>query len=380
MPLLLIIYLAFISLGLPDGVLGSIWPVMRQDLGLPLYSAGFIGAVVSVGTVISALNSYRLIYHHGTGKVTLVSVFLTALALLGFSFAPNLPVLLLWAVPLGLGAGSVDAALNNYVALHYQARHMNWLHSFWGLGASTGPLVMGMVLSLQYSYRFGYRLLGGFQLILVVVLLLSIRRWEAPHKPDLVGHASEPEQEPVKQSALALAMLGFFLYCALEVSTGLWAVSYLVEVKALDATEAAFYGSLFFLGITSGRMLSGFVSFRLSNTALIKGGLLVCLVGIMLLFFSSLQTSGFSLLLLGLGCAPVFPSMIHETPRRFGVEQSQRIIGLEMAAAYVGSTVTPPLFGLLALVLGLAWMPALQVFILFLLFLSIQLIKRFLNT
>lgn len=375
MRLLILIYLAFISLGLPDGVLGSVWPVMRMELGLPLASAGLIGAIGSIGTVASALLSYRLINRFGTAKVTLVSVLLTSIALFGYSISSSLPALLLFAIPLGLGAGSVDSALNNYVALHYEARHMNWLHSFWGLGATSGPAVMGLVLSLHLSYRAGYRTLAVLQLLLVVALSASVPLFERPKKQPI--EANKNNHEPRKKhKALPFALLGFFLYCALEVSTGLWAVSYLVEVKGLLPGEAALYGSLFFLGITSGRIVSGFVSMRISNTKLIYLGLGICLVGLLSLSISPLPFAGYSLLLLGFGCAPVFPSMIHETPRRFSIESSQRIIGLQMASAYIGSTLTPPLFGVLGTVVGLRWMPLMQLSILLLLFLCMVMLGR----
>ncbi len=333
MALLIVIYLAFISLGLPDGVLGSVWPVMQQSLGLPFWSAGLIGATSSIGTVASALSSYRMTRRFGTGRVTLVSVAMTAVALLGFSFASTLPVLMLWAVPLGLGAGSVDSALNNYVALHYEARHMNWLHSFWGLGASAGPAVMGLSLTLQWGYRNGYRVLGLMQTLLVIVLIASLALWTDPKGKRTAQDYPSQQKGTLRHKALPFALLSFFLYCALEVSTGLWAVSYLVQVKQLLPSDAAFYGSLFFLGITAGRMASGFISYRLGNVQMIFLGLLLCLISIIALFLSSLTFAGFSLLLFGLGCAPIFPSLIHQTPRNFGPESSQRIIGLQMASA-----------------------------------------------
>ena len=366
MALLIVIYLAFISLGLPDGVLGSIWPVMRSELDLPFYTAGIVGALGSIGTVVSALSSYRVIQRFGTAKVTTVSVFMTAIALIGFSYASSLPALLVCAIPLGLGAGSVDSALNNYVALHYKARHMNWLHSFWGLGASAGPAVMGLVLSLQLSYRSGYRTLGVFQIVLVLVLFASQRLWQDPKKSTVKEHLGQGSKPSLKHKALPFALLSFFLYCALEISTGLWAVSYLVEVKHLLPNDAAFYGSLFFLGITGGRMASGFFSYRLSNYLLISLGLMVCFISIIMLYLAPLSIAGFSLLLLGIGCAPIFPSLIHETPKSFTAEASSRVIGLQMASAYVGSSVTPPIFGLLGSRFGMNWMPLMQMIILLL--------------
>lgn len=371
MALLIVIYLAFISLGLPDGVLGSIWPVMRMELDLPFTAAGLVGALGSFGTVVSALSSYKVIRRFGTAKVTFVSVLLTSIALLGFSFARSLPSLMLCAIPLGLGAGSVDSALNNYVALHYKARHMNWLHSFWGLGATGGPAIMGLVLTMGMTYRTGYRTLGGLQMALVLVLFFTQRLWQDPKKPTVKEHLSQKGKPSLKHKALPFALLSFFLYCALEISTGLWAVSYLVEVKHLLPHDAAFYGSLFFLGITTGRMASGFFSYRLSNYLLISLGLGIGFISIIMLYFAPLSISGFFLLLLGIGCAPIFPSLIHETPRSFGPELSSRIIGLQMASAYVGSTVTPPLFGLIGSWIGMQWMPVMQMIILLLMILCI---------
>ena len=359
MALLVIIYLSFISLGLPDGVLGSAWPVMHVQLHLPLWSAGLIALVTSGGTVISALFSAKVISRFGTGKVTAVSVLMTAVSLLGYSFAPNLWTLLLLAVPLGLGAGSVDSALNNYVALHYKARHMSWLHSFWGLGASGGPAIISLVFTLGYGYRQGYRAIGAAQFVLVALLFFSLPLWK--------GKASEMQKQgenvsvkPLSIQGVPFALLTFFFYCSMESSTGLWASTYLVQVKGIGVEQAALWGSLFFLGITVGRMASGFITFRVSNNSMILGGLSVCF-GALLLFFSPFANlSGVALVAFGLGCAPIFPCMIHETPRRFGSEASQAIIGLQMASAYVGSMTMPPLFGLMASTLGLGWMPLVQ--------------------
>jgi fucose permease len=361
MALLILIYVSFISLGLPDGVLGSAWPVMHAQLQLPLWSAGLISFVVSGGTVVSALNSGRVIRRFGTGKVTSVSVLMTAFALLGFSLATNLFWLLLFAIPLGLGAGSVDSALNNYVALHYKARHMSWLHSFWGLGASSGPAIISLVFSLGYSYRVGYRTLSAIQFVLVAILFLSLSLWKDSGKKKKVSTDTATEK-PLSLAGVPYAMLTFFFYCSMETSTGLWASTYLVQVKGVGVELAALWGSLFFLGITVGRIASGFITFRFSNTRMIFGGLGVCFVSLFLFFSSSANLSGLALVVFGLGCAPIFPSMIHETPRRFGLEASQAVIGYQMASAYVGSMAMPPLFGFMASTIGLGWMPFIQLF------------------
>ena len=359
MALLILIYVSFISLGLPDAVLGSAWPVMHTELGLPLWSAGLIAATTSMGTVISALNSTKVIERFGTGKVTLLSVLMTALALLGFSVSHHIALLLIFALPLGLGAGSVDTALNNYVALHYKARHMSWLHSFWGVGASLGPAIVALALTMGFSYREGYRSIGALQVLLVLVLAFSVHLWK-DKKVTQVGEAAQGNREALRIKGVPFALLTFFLYCSLEIATGLWAPTYLVQVKGLDPTKAALWGGLYYIGITVGRVLSGFITFRVSNNQMTLGGLILCLASLSLFLFPHPNVAGFALVLLGLGSAPIFPSMIHETPRRFGVGSSQAIIGLQMATAYIGNTVMPPVVGFLASSVGLVWLPVLQ--------------------
>jgi fucose permease len=376
MALLIVIYLAFISLGLPDGVLGAVWPLMHQDLGLALSDAGLISAITSIGTVISALVGHRMVARFKTGLVTAVSVAATAFGLWGFSVSTSLLSLCLFAIPLGLGAGSVDSALNNYVALHYKAHHMNWLHSFWGFGASGGPVLMALTLSLGHSYRSGWRLISAIQAVLMIVIFLSLPLFASSEREEPTKRTTDGVKRGAKRSGLSLILASFFLYCLIETSTGLWAVSYLVQVKHIDASTAALYGSLFYLGITAGRMISGFVSLRLSNGKLIATGLAVIAIGLVSLFLSNETSAIFALLAIGLGCAPIFPSMIHETPRRFSIEASARVIGLEMATAYVGSTTAGPLFGLLAHLVGLSWMVGLQAFFFLLLLITLTLFFR----
>ncbi|MFA6682210.1 MAG: MFS transporter, partial [Sphaerochaeta sp.] len=298
MALLIIIYVSFISLGLPDAVLGSAWPVMHVSLGLPLWSAGVIAATTSMGTVISALLSTKVIARFGTGKVTLISVLMTAVALVGFSFSHTIAMLLIFALPLGLGAGSVDTALNNYVALHYKARHMSWLHSFWGVGASLGPAIVALTLSLGFSYKGGYRTIGALQFMLVIVLALSLSRW-SDHEAKETTEIAKGNREVLKIKGVSSALLTFFLYCALEISTGLWATTYLVQVKGLDPTKAALWGGLYYMGITGGRMLSGFITFRVSNNQMTFGGLGLCLVSLLLFLSPDANVAGFALVLLG---------------------------------------------------------------------------------
>lgn len=359
--LLAIIYLAFISLGLPDSLLGSAWPVIHQELNVPLSWSGAVFMIISVGTVISSLNSDRLTRRFGAGKVTACSVALTCAALFGFSVSNSFALLCLWAVPYGLGAGGVDAALNNYVALHYLSRHMSWLHCMWGVGATVGPYIMGAVLTHGGSWHSGYRIIGVIQLALTAILLLSLPLWKQ-------NTAESDEQR--REKALSLVeiiaipgakavMLCFFCYCAVEQTVGLWASSYLVNVRGVDAVTAAGYGSLFFLGITGGRAVSGFITYRLNDTQMVRLGQAIIAAGIALLFLPLGDRVAFvGLVLVGLGCAPIYPSIIHSTPAHFGAERSQALIGVQMASAYVGTSLMPPLFGWLSARLTLGIFPA----------------------
>lgn len=363
--LLMMIYLSFISLGLPDSMLGSAWPAMNVSLNAPLWGAGLVQMLISFCTIISSLNSAKLIRRFGTGKLTAISVATTALALLGFSLAKNYAFLLLMAVPLGLGAGAVDAGLNNFVALHYEARHMSWLHCFWGVGATLGPVILSLFLGGKHGWRGGYGTVCAIQFCLVAVLAVTLPMWDRyEDRAALRAEAAAAKQAGKKQSTLNIpgvkgALATFFFYCAIEAAAGLWGASYLVEARGLSAEAAARGVSLYFLGITLGRFLSGFASMRMKSAALIRLGQLVSAGGAVLLMLP--LPAGFgvaAMAVLGLGFAPVYPSMIHETPYRFGAERSQAVIGLQMACAYVGTTFVPALFGVLAARLGIGLLPA----------------------
>ena len=354
--LLAIIYLAFISLGLPDSLLGSAWPIAHVELGVPLSSSGLIFMLISAGTVVSSLNSDRLTRKLGTGLVTALSVCLTAAALLGFSFSHSYLALCLWAIPYGLGAGSVDAALNNYVALHYASRHMSWLHCMWGLGTSIGPLIMGAVLTRGLAWNMGYRVIGLIQVLFTLCLFASLRLWKRPETASAEGEPERPLRlsEIVAIPGVKAVMLCFFCYCALEQTALLWACSYLVKARAVDEITAAKLGSLFCIGITGGRGLSGFITYKLNDRQMFRLGIVVLGFGILLMllpFGRVFACAG--LVVVGLGCAPIYPSVIHATPANFGASRSQAIIGVQMASAYVGTTLMPPFFGLLASRLGL---------------------------
>ncbi len=353
--LLIIIYLAFISLGLPDSLLGSAWPTMYQEFSVPVSYAGGISMIIAAGTIISSLQSDRLSRIFGTGKVTAASVLMTAAALFGFSISHSYAALCLWAVPYGLGAGSVDASLNNYVALHYASRHMSWLHCMWGVGASLGPYIMGYALTGGQGWNMGYRYIAVLQAALTAVLIFSLPLWKKQGNYDMgqtekeITANSLSLRQIVKIPGAKEVMITFFCYCALEQTTGLWASSYLVLRRGLSAETAAGFASLFFMGITAGRAFSGFLTLKLNDTQMIRLGQGFILFGIAFLFLPFGSTGSLiGLILVGLGCAPVYPSIIHSTPEHFGTDKSQSMIGVQMASAYVGTCFMPPIFGFIA--------------------------------
>ena len=362
--LLVIIYLAFISLGLPDSLLGSAWPTMYQEFSVPVSYAGGISMIIAAGTIVSSLQSDRLTKSFGTGKVTAASVLMTAAALFGFSISHSYAALCLWAVPYGLGAGSVDASLNNYVALHYASRHMSWLHCMWGIGASLGPYIMGYALSGGQGWNMGYRYIGILQVALTAVLVFSLPLWKKQATSDTGQAGGEGKARALmlgqilKIPGAKEVMVTFFCYCALEQTAGLWASSYLVLRRGLPAETAAGLASLFFIGITAGRAFSGFLTMKLNDTQMIRLGQGLILLGIVLLLlpFGSTGTL-LGLVMIGLGCAPVYPSIIHSTPEHFGADKSQAMIGVQMASAYVGTCFMPPVFGFLANHIGVFLFP-----------------------
>lgn len=351
--LLAIIYLSFISLGLPDALLGSAWPVMYGELAVPVSYAGMISMIIAAGTIISSLLSDWLTYKLGAGKVTAISVAMTAAALFGFSTCNAFWMLCLWAIPYGLGAGSVDASLNNYVALHYASRHMSWLHCMWGVGASVGPYIMGFVLSGGGHWTGGYRCIGILQIILTAILFLSLPLWKS--RKDAAGEDEKAEAKPLTPGQILQIpgakeiMVTFFCYCAVEQTAGLWASSYLALYKGVPGETAASFASMFFIGITVGRALNGFLTMKLSDTQLIRIGQGIILLGIVAMLLplgEAVSLAG--LILIGLGCAPIYPCIIHSTPAHFGADKSQALIGVQMASAYIGTCLMPPLFGLIA--------------------------------
>mgnify|MGYP002576117387 CR=1 FL=1 len=367
--LLVIIYISFISLGLPDALLGSAWPSMYSEFNVPISYAGGISMIISFGTIVSSLQSDRLTKKLGTGKVTAISVAMTAVALYGFSISHSYRLLCLWAVPYGLGAGSVDASLNNYVALHYESRHMSWLHCMWGVGASVGPYIMGYILTGGQSWNKGYLVIAILQAALTLILILSLPLWQNRAK-DPSGkqeHSSKALtlKEIVRIPGAKEVMICFFCYCALEQTAGLWASSYLTLYKGVSVETAARFASLFYMGITAGRAVSGFLTMKLNDTGMIRLGQGLIGLGILILLLPfGQQLSFLGFITIGLGCAPIYPCIIHSTPAHFGADKSQAIIGVQMASAYVGSCLMPPVFGLIAHSLTIALLPVFLVLIL----------------
>ena len=359
--LLAIIYMAFISLGLPDSMLGAAWPDMYVEFGVPLSYAGIISALIAAGTIVSSLQSDRLTLKLGTGKVTAISVAMTAAALFGFSITHNFWLLCLWAIPYGLGGGSVDASLNNYVALHYKSRHMSWLHCMWGVGAATGPYIMGYALTSGRGWNNGYRIISMMQIVLTVILFLSLPLWKK--RSTIIEETGEKRKPMSLKDVLKIkgakeVLICFFCYCAIEQTSGLWASSYLSLYKGVPVETAASFGAMFYIGITAGRAISGFLTIKLTDIKMIRLGQSLILLGIIILFLPlNAYASLAGLIMIGLGCAPIYPCIIHSTPAHFGEDKSQAVIGVQMAFAYTGTLCMPPLFGIIANTITVALLP-----------------------
>ena len=357
--LLMMIYLSFISLGLPDSMLGSAWPAMNVSLNAPLWGAGLVQMLISFCTIISSLNSAKLIRRFGTGKLTAISVATTALALLGFSLAKNYAFLLLMAVPLGLGAGAVDAGLNNYVALHCEAKHMSWLHCFWGVGTIIGPMILSAVLRVGGSWATGYRAVGLIQCAVSALLFATLGMWKRGNiQQEEYGAKALSVWEVLSLPGAKAGMVTFLCYCAVESTLGLWGATYISQVRGVDEATAASFGAMFYIGITVGRAISGFMAMKLLPKQMVRVGQALLALGCICMMIPAGSTlSGIGLVVCGLGCAPIYPNIIQDTPVNYGTENSQAAIGVQMAFAYVGSTFLPSIFGALAGVDGYGLLP-----------------------
>jgi fucose permease len=357
--LLALVYLSFISLGLPDAVMGVAWPAIRADMGQPLAAVGILTITLMACAVASAWLTARIVAKVGTGVVVAASCTLTGLALWGMSVAPSFGWLVLLAVPLGAGGGAVDASMNQFVAAHYTARHMNWLHGFWGVGAASGPILMGLALAGAGGWTAGTRTIEWVQLAFAAVLWASLALWR--HSPRKTSDDSTTPDEipvvfkPLRTQALWLAPLSFLLYVAAEMGTYLWTASLLVTNRGVSLAEAGVWVSVYFGAITTGRFGAGLIASRLGSRRMIMLGIGMATTGATLFALpwlpNALNLAG--LVLMGLGCAPVFPTLMHETARRFPAEVARKVISWQMMAAYAGGSVIPAAFGLLATWLGL---------------------------
>lgn len=378
--LLIIIYLAFIGLGLPDALLGSAWSVMKLDIGARTEMAGYISLVISFCTVISSLFASRLLHRFGTGKVTLFSILSTTIALLGFSLSNDFLFFILLAIPLGLGAGSVDAALSNYVALHFKAKHMSWLHCFWGIGAMSGPIVMSYSLDNGGDWRAGYVTIAILLTVIVVILLASLSLWKVLENGK-IGNDDEKKavsnREALRIPGVKMSMVSMLCYNGSETAAGLWMASFFIASKGISPGKAAALSSLFYIGIIIGRIFSGFLSTYVSSKSLIRYGGLVGCAGLLILILPvPYEVAAGALFVVGLGGAPIYPSIVHATPERFGEKASSSVIGLEMASAYTGSTLIPLLMGIIASQFGMFMVPIILLILFSIMFVSSEMVNR----
>ena len=357
--LLAVIYLSFIGLGLPDALLGAAWPTIYPQFDIPVSYMGFISTTISIMTVISSLKCDQMIRKFGAGKLTGISTAMTAIAMLGFALSTEFWMLFIWAIPYGLGAGSVDSALNNYVAIHYKSWHMSWLHCMWGVGAAIGPCIMGYALTGGLGWNKGYLYVAIIQAVLAFMVFISLPIWKQSDREEVEKKMKSLSlREVFKILGVKSVLVLFFCYCAIEHTTGLWASSYLVLSKGITEEVAARFASLFFIGITVGRAISGFISMKLNDRNMIRLGSGIVVFGIAIMLLPLGKTAALAgLIIIGLGCAPIYPCVIHSTPIYFGTERSQSIIGVQMASAYVGNCLMPPVFGLIANHISIGLLP-----------------------
>lgn len=369
--LLLVIYIAFVSLGLPDSLLGSAWPVMYTELGAPVAAQSAITTIITACTVVSSLATAPLMRRLGTGKIVAGSVALTAAAILGFSASTSLWQLLLLALPYGLGAGSIDSALNSYVAVHYGERHMSWLHCCWGIGTSVSPVIMGWALTGPMGWHGGYLVIGIIQAVITAVMVFSLPLWkrgaqgadaQAVSADGAAASGGFTYAEVLRMPGAKSAIFSFGCYSAFEYVCGLWSASHLVFARGITEAQAATMVSFFYMGITVGRLISGFIAPRVVSRNMIRLGQGIVVAGLALLIVGRGEAAlSCALALIGLGCAPIYPSIIALTPERFGEAASQSMVSLQMACAYVGSTFAPPLCALMVSAGGAALVPGLLV-------------------
>ncbi len=377
--LLTLIYLSFISLGLPDSLLGTAWPVMHRDFEVSFTYAGVVSMIISLGSITASLSCARLMRWFSTGVLTSISVLISALSLWGFSLCPSFGWLCVMAIPYGLSGGAVDAVLNNYVAAHYSARHMHWLHASWGVGATLSPAIMGFAIVSDGGWQSGYLHVFYLQLALAATLFISLKLWRRPqqtHTQEENKHEVLNLFQAIKIRGVLPILISFAAYCGLENATGIWAASYLVESRSLSPESAAYHAALFFMGITLGRMLGGVIAQFFNHSQMIFSGLVLIITGMIMTQLPWANLLWLAFLLVGFGCAPIYPSIIHSTPIHFGKERSLSIIGIQMGCAYIGSCLAPPFFGFLSSYLGIAFFPFFIIALAFIMLLSYSQLLR----
>lgn len=350
--LLVVIYISFIGLGIPDSLFGAAWPAIYTEMNIPVSWANFVTILISAGTIVSSLFSAKLINYLGTAKITAVSTTITAVALYGFSCSTNIIWMCIFSIPLGLGAGAIDTSLNNYVALHYKAVHMNFLHCFYGIGVSLSPFLMSLALS-DNSWRSGYKTVFLFQLCIAILTIISIPLWEkVQHSSKTISTENGRTvvfSKLLKNKKIRMSCMSFFGSCGLEYTCGVWGSTFLVISRGIPADTAAFLITFYYVGMALGRFLSGILSISINSTRIIKLGQAITLAAIIIIILPfPAYISGIALFMIGLGNGPVFPNMLHLTPENFGKDLSQSVMGVQMAASYFGIMLSPALFGLIS--------------------------------
>lgn len=365
--LLAVIYLAFVSLGLPDSLLGAAWPTIHSEINIPISYMGILSMIISGMAIITSIEAEKLTKKFSTRVVTAFSILLTAVGMWGFSCSKSFLEMIFWTIPYGIGGGAIDAALNNYVALHYKSKHINWLHCFWGVGTIVSPYIMSYAVK-QYHWSVGYKLVAIIQLFIFAIFMLSFPLWKVNESKEENEESSPLKiREVINIKGVKYILIAFFCYCAAEATNMLWASSFLEVERAASKELAAAYGSLFFIGITLGRFISGLLSEKLSDTELVKLGNILAIIACFIIIVPNQIISVIGFVLIGLGCSPIYPCIIHSTPVIFGKEKSQAIIGVQMACAYIGSTFMPPVFGLIANHISMKLMPFFVLFFLLIL-------------
>ena len=358
--LLVVIYVAFIGLGLPDTILGAAWPLMHPDLSVPISAAGILSIIASIGTIISSLLTPKFLRILGTGKLVAYSIALTAIASIGFGFADSFGILCLCAIPMGIGAGAVDVAMNNFAAIYLESKHTNWLHASWGIGATLSPAILSCSIMFGNSWRGAYEIVAILLAVIFVMVFISLPLWRKIETSNIAQDSASLQnastsktptlsfREALRVPGMKLSFLTFFFYSSLEISTGLWCGTYLTACGFKPETGALCV-SLMFASVMIGRIVSGFFAIKFTDHRLIYAGIFIVAIGCLVLSLPlPLWMLPVCICLLGLGCAPVYPSLIHATPARFGEALSSQAISIQLAGSYVGSILMPPAFGLVA--------------------------------